>query len=82
MELVSDIARLAAKIELALTTMMLVSAMASDVNVYLVAATDIVDVLVMATAALEMTLAPTDMVDVALMATVGSNEPLEKLPTP
>ena len=41
MVLVSDIAKLAARIELAVTAMVLVSAMANDVNVYLVAATDI-----------------------------------------
>ena len=43
MVLVSDIARLAAKIELALTTMVLVSDIAKAPNVNLVAATAMVD---------------------------------------
>jgi hypothetical protein len=77
MVLVSDIARLAAKIELALTTMVLVSAMANDVNVNLVAATAMVDWSKISTWTFEITVAPTDMVDVALMATLGSNVPLE-----
>jgi hypothetical protein len=77
MVLVSDIARLAAKIELALTTMVLVSAMANDVNVNLVAATAMVDWSKISTWTFEIAVAPTDMVDVALMATLGSNVPLE-----
>jgi hypothetical protein len=77
MTLVSDIARLALRIELALTTRILVSDIASEPNVYLVAATDMVDVLEMAIVALAITPAPMVMVLVAVMFTAGSNVPLE-----
>lgn len=62
---------------LAVTAIELVSEIARDVNVYLVAATDMVDVALMATAALEITEAPMLMELVAVIVTLGSNEPLE-----
>lgn len=62
---------------LAVTAIELVSEIARDVNVYLVAATDIVDVALMATAALEITEAPMLMELVAVIVTLGSNEPFE-----
>jgi len=62
MTLESDIARLALRIELALTIRVLVSDIASEPNVYLVAATDMVDVLEMAIVALAITPAPMVMV--------------------
>jgi len=77
MTLESDIARLALRIELALTIRVLVSDIASEPNVYLVAATDMVDVLEMAIVALAITPAPMVMVLVAVMFTAGSNVPLE-----
>jgi hypothetical protein len=77
MVLVSDIARLALRIELALTTNVLVSDIAKAPNVNLVAATDMVDVAEMAIVALAITPAPMVMVLVAVMFTAGSNVPLE-----
>jgi hypothetical protein len=77
MVLVSNIARLAARIELALTTIVLVSDIAKAPNVNLVAATDMVDVALMATAAFETTEAPMLMELVAVIVTLGSNEPFE-----
>lgn len=62
---------------LAVTAIELVSEIARDVNVYLVAATDIVDVALMATAAFEITEAPMLMELVAVIVTLGSNEPFE-----
>jgi hypothetical protein len=69
MALVSDIARLALIIELALTTSVLVSDIAIAVNMYFVAATDMVDWALMATVALEITVAATAMVLVSVMIT-------------
>jgi hypothetical protein len=77
MALVSDIARLALRIELALTTSVLVSDIAIAVDMYFVAATDIVDVSLMATVALEITVAVTAMVLVSVIVIAGSNVPLE-----
>jgi hypothetical protein len=62
---------------LAVTAIELVSEIARAVNVYLVAATDMVDVSLMATAALEITEAPMLMELVAVIVTLGSNEPFE-----
>jgi hypothetical protein len=62
---------------LALTAIELVSEIARAVNVYLVAATDMVDVSLMATAAFETTEAPMLMELVAVIVTLGSNEPFE-----
>ena len=62
---------------LAVTAIELVSEIARAVNVYLVAATDIVDVSLMATAVFEITEAPMLMELVAVIVTLGSNEPFE-----
>lgn len=62
---------------LAVTAIELVSEIARDVNVYLVAATDMVDWALMATAAFETTEAPMLMELVAVIVTLGSNEPFE-----
>ena len=62
---------------LAVTAIELVSEIARDVNVYLVAATDMVDVSLMDTAALDTTEAPMLMELVAVIVTLGSNEPFE-----
>ena len=77
MVLVSDIARLAAKIELALTTMVLVSDIAKAPNVNLVASTAMVDWSKISNWALEIVEPATAMVLVAVMFTAGSNVPLE-----
>ncbi len=62
---------------LAVTAIELVSEIARAVNVYLVAATDMVDVSLMATTAFEITEAPMLMELVAVIVTLGSNEPFE-----
>ena len=62
---------------LAVTAIELVSEIARDVNVYLVAATDMVDWALIATSALEITEAPMLMELVAVIVTLGSNEPFE-----
>ena len=62
---------------LAVTAIELVSEIARDVNVYLVAATDMVDWALMATAAFDTTEAPMLMELVAVIVTLGWNVPLE-----
>ena len=62
---------------LAVTAIELVSDIENDPDVYLVAATDIVDVSLMATAAFDITEATMLMELVAVIVTLGSNEPFE-----
>jgi hypothetical protein len=77
MVLVLDIAKGVDWMLLAVIAIELVSDIENEPDVYLVAATDMVDVSLMATAAFETTEAPMLMELVAVIVTLGSNEPFE-----